>query len=178
MARYGKQPVTIPQGVSVLVEGSNLTVKGPKGEVTKALPRFLDIVVKDGEVLVEKSSNSKQAASNQGTMRSHIANMVKGVSELWSRSMEIVGAGFRAEVKGSQLVMQIGYSHPVVIEVPPTMTAKVEKSIVTVSGADKEEVGHIASLIRGSRPPEPYKGTGIKYTDEVIRRKAGKQAAK
>jgi large subunit ribosomal protein L6 len=178
MARYGKQPVTVPQGVNIQVEGTSLTVKGPKGEVTRALPRFIEIVVKDGEVLIEKTGNSKQAASNQGTMRSHVSNMVKGVSELWSRSMEIVGAGFRAEVKGNQLVMQIGYSHPVIIDIPSTMSAKVEKSIVTVSGADKEEVGHIAALIRGSRPPEPYKGTGIKYTDEVIRRKAGKQAAK
>lgn len=178
MSRFGKLPVTIPQGVTVTLENGVLKVAGKKGTIERNVPDGVNVVMTDGVAQIEVKNDSKILRANQGTVRAHLLNMIKGVTEGWVRTLEIVGAGFRAEVRGQDLVMQIGFSHPVVITAPSTVSFKVEKSIVTVEGANKEEVGHIASLVRGSRPPEPYKGTGIKYTDEIIRRKAGKQAAK
>lgn len=178
MARYGKQPIQIANGVTVKIDDGVVVVTGPKGEVSKKMPRNVEIEINEKEVVIGRAGGGKQSLANQGTVRSHVANMVKGVTDGWSKSLEIVGAGYRAEIRGSDLVMQIGYSHPVVINIPKTMTAKVEKSTIVLSGPNKEEVTHLAALVRGSRPPEPYKGTGIKYSDEIIRRKAGKQASK
>lgn len=178
MSRFGKLPIQVPTGVTINVTGESMSVTGPKGTLTKVLPQGVQVKVDGTTALVEGKNESKAVSANQGTTRAHLINMVKGVTTGWSKQLEIVGAGYRAEVKGQDLVMQIGFSHPVIITAPQGLTFKVEKSFVTVEGSDKDLVGHISSLVRGSRPPEPYKGSGIKYTTEIIRRKAGKQAAK
>lgn len=178
MARFGNQPVTVPAGVEVSIANNTLTVKGPKGTLARALPEGVAVKVEAGTASVARNSEARTHRALQGTTRAHLSNMVTGVTTGWSKTLEIVGAGFRAEVKGKDLVMQIGYSHPVIITAPEGVTFKVEKSFVTVDGTDREVVGQTSALVRASRKPEPYKGTGIKYKDEVIRRKAGKQAAK
>lgn len=178
MSRFGKLPISIPAGATATVSDGVLTVNGPKGSVTRVLPRLVAIKVDGDTAVIEASGESKAARANQGTTRAHLMNMLTGVTTGWRKQLEIVGAGYRAEVKGQDLVMQIGYSHPVIITAPKDVSFKVEKSFVIVEGVDRDQVGHISSLVRGSRPPEPYKGTGIKYSDEIIRRKAGKQAAK
>lgn len=178
MARFGKLPVKVPTGVTVTIDANKVMVKGPKGSIEREFPTIVSVTQNEGQVLVTTTHSSKAALAIQGTVKAHITNMIHGVHEGFTRELEIVGAGYRGEVRGQDLVMQIGYSHPVTITAPQGVTFKVDKSIITVSGSNKEDVGHISSLVRGSRPPEPYKGTGIKYTDEVIRRKAGKQAAK
>ncbi len=178
MARFGNQPVTVPAGVEVSIANNTLTVKGPKGTLARALPEGVAVLTEAGSASVTRASDARTNRALQGTIRAHLANMVTGVKDGWSKTLEIVGAGFRAEVKGKDLVMQIGYSHPVIITAPEGVTFKVEKSFVTVDGTDREVVGQTSALVRASRKPEPYKGTGIKYKDEVIRRKAGKQAAK
>lgn len=176
MSRIGIQPVEIPEKVNVEVDGKKVKVKGPQGNLEKELPREVSVKVEDGEVLVERKNDTKRAKSMHGTARAHIANMVKGVTEGWSKKLELVGTGYRAEVRGNKLVLTIGYSHPVEIEGPEGISFKVEKNVVTVEGPDKDLVGLIASKIRAVRPPEPYKGKGIKYIDEVVRRKPGKAA--
>jgi large subunit ribosomal protein L6 len=178
MSRFGKLAIEIPSGVTVTSTGAKLTVSGPKGELVRDIPRSVEVVVDGASATIKAKSENKESRTNQGTTRAHLINMVKGVTDGWSKQLEIVGAGYRAEVQGQKLVMQIGFSHPVIITAPEGVTFVVDKSTVKVSGTDKEIIGHISSLIRGSRPPEPYKGTGIKYSDEIIRRKAGKQAAK
>lgn len=178
MSKIGKQPIKIESGVTVTVEGRQVKVTGPKGSLEKEMPREVTAEVKEGFVEVTKKGNSKFHRSLHGTYRSLIQNMVKGVSEGYRKQLELIGTGFRAEVSGKTLTLIVGYSHPVRIEAPEGISFKVEKMIVTVEGMDKETVGQIASVIRAVRPPEPYQGKGIKYTDEVVRRKPGKQAAK
>ncbi len=178
MARFGKLPVLVPSGVEVQTTDHSLKVSGPKGTVVRALPRAVDIKIEDGKLVVTVKGAGKQALSDQGTTRSHIINAIAGVTEGWSKTMELVGAGFRAEVRGSDLVLTVGYSHPVIVKAPEGIKFGIEKSLIKVEGADKDLVGLISSRVRGARPPEPYKGKGIKYVDEVIRRKAGKAAAK
>ncbi|MFI5205721.1 MAG: 50S ribosomal protein L6, partial [Candidatus Paceibacterales bacterium] len=165
-------------GVTVEISGRSVKVTGPKGTLSRTLPLRVEAEVKDGEVLVTVKGSSKQMMALHGTLRSLINNDVKGVTEGWSKSLELVGTGFRAEAAGSKLTLTVGYSHTVPIEAPEGISFKVEKNIVTVSGINREVVGQVSANIRGVRPPEPYKGKGIKYTDEVIRRKAGKAAAK
>ncbi|MEK7526306.1 MAG: 50S ribosomal protein L6 [Patescibacteria group bacterium] len=177
MARFGKLPLTIPAGVQVEVNQNLIKVTGPKGSLEKTLPG-VTLEQKDGVLEVKAKSGNKQSISMQGTTRSHLANMVKGVTEGWNKTLEIVGAGYRGEVRGNQLVLNIGYSHPVIVDAPQGIAFKLEKSIVTVEGIDKDMVGQVAANVRAVRKPEPYKGKGIKYTDEIVRRKAGKQAAK
>jgi large subunit ribosomal protein L6 len=180
MARFGKQAVTIPEDVSVITEGSELNVKGTKGEIKKILPKGVSIEIKDNQAFVKttKTRDPKQGEMLKGTFRAHLANMVRGVSEGWTKSLEINGPGYRASVEGNKLVMMIGYSHPVEMEIPEGISVLVEKNVLNLAGYDKEMLGQFAANIRAQRPPEPYKGSGIKYADEVIRRKAGKQAAK
>lgn len=178
MSKIGNQPVLVPEGVTVTIEGSKVAVKGPKGELHVNLPRKVEAKIEDGKVIISRKDNSKSNMSLHGTNRSLINNMVKGVSEGFTKQLELVGTGFRAEVAGSTLTLIVGYSHPVKIEAPEGVTFKVEKLVVTVEGVDKEAVGQVAADIRAVRPPEPYKGKGIKYVDEVIRRKPGKAAAK
>ncbi len=160
------------------VNGRTVKVAGPKGVMEEKLPRGIEVEVKDGLVLVTTKGKSKIDTSNHGTIRALINNDVVGVTKGWSKQLELVGTGFRAEVSGKILSLTVGYSHPVKIEAPEGISFKVEKMIVTVEGVDREVVGQVAADIRGVRPPEPYKGKGVKYVDEVIRRKAGKAAAK
>lgn len=178
MSKIGKQPILIPEGVTVEVNAKKVSVKGPKGELARSLPRKIEAKISDGSVIVTRKDDTKASMSLHGTYRSLISNMVKGVFGGYSRQLELVGTGFRAEASGKTLSLTVGFSHPVKIEAPEGITFKVEKSIITVEGIDKEAVGQVAASIRSVRPPEPYKGKGIKYIDEVVRRKPGKAAAK
>jgi large subunit ribosomal protein L6 len=172
MSKIGKQPVILPEGVKAEISGREVVINGPKGTLKRTIPKGIEISQKDNSLILEVKS--EELNSIYGTTRVLIANMVKGVYEGWSKQLELVGTGYRAEVQGTTLVLTIGFSHPVKIEAPEGISFKVEKTIITVEGADKETVGQIAANIREVRPPEPYKGKGIKYIDEVIRRKAGK----
>ncbi|MCF8008549.1 MAG: 50S ribosomal protein L6 [Halanaerobiales bacterium] len=174
MSRIGKQPVDIPEKVDVNINGSSITVKGPKGEITKEFSPLFDINIEDDAVVVKRPSDSKDDRSQHGLIRSLIEGMVKGVTEGFSKKLELVGVGYNAKVQGSDLVLEVGYSHPVKIEAPEGIKFEVEKNIITVSGYDKQLVGDIAANIRETRKPEPYKGKGVKYIDEHIRRKVGK----
>lgn len=178
MSKIGKSPVTILEGAKVEINGRSVKVLGPKGELTLTLPKEIEAKLNENQVELTRNGNSKQATALHGTYRSLINNMVRGVTLGWQKKLELVGTGFRAEVSGNTLSLTVGFSHPVKIEAPGGITFKVEKSIVTVDGVNREVVGQVAADIRGVRPPEPYKGKGIKYIDEVIRRKPGKAAAK
>jgi large subunit ribosomal protein L6 len=177
MSKIGRQPVLIPQGVTVEVSGHTVKVTGPKGTLEKHFPAEIAVDVADGKVQVSTKGSGKYVMSLFGTTRALINNDVKGVSEGWSKKLELVGTGFKAELAGSTLSLTVGYSHPVKIEAPEGITFKVEKTFVTVEGINREVVGQVSADIRGVRPPEPYKGKGIKYSDEIVRRKAGKAAA-
>jgi large subunit ribosomal protein L6 len=178
MSRFGKLPVTIPEGVQLTFEKRILKAVGPKGELNVTVPREVEIKIEDGAANVATTNQSRLARALQGTFRSHTANMIKGVTELWSKSLDISGPGYKAELQGTDLVLTVGYSHPVKFKAEEGVTFKVEKSTITVEGGDKQKVGQISSLIRGARPVNPYTGSGIKYSDEIVKRKAGKQTAK
>lgn len=179
MSRIGKQPIPVPAGTTVAVDGPLVTVQGPKGKLTYVLHPHVNVSVVDGiaSVGVSNPADHKQAAL-WGLFRSLIANMVKGVTDGYTKQLEISGIGFKAAVAGSTLTLNVGYSHPVHCPVPTGVTVSVEKNIITVVGTDKQQVGQVAAEIRGVMPAEPYKGKGIAYVGEVIRRKAGKQATK
>ncbi len=177
MSKIGKQPIAIPTGVTVEVDKHTVKVAGPKGTLEKHFPPEIDVEVKEGNVLVSAKGKGKFATSLHGTTRALINNDVKGVSEGWSKKLELVGTGFKAESVGKDLSLTVGYNHPVKITAPEGITFVIEKTYVTVEGINREVVGQVAAEIRRVRPPEPYKGKGIKYVDEVIRRKAGKAAA-
>ena len=177
MSKIGKQPVIIPAGVTVEGTGHTVTVTGPKGMMKRRFAPEIGVEVVDGNVIVSAKGSGKYVMALFGTTRALINNDVTGVSTGWSKKLELVGTGFRAEVAGPELTLTVGYSHPVKIKAPEGITFKVEKLSVTVEGFDRELVGQVSSDIRSVRPPEPYKGKGIKYSDEIIRRKAGKAAA-
>ncbi len=202
MSKIGKIPIDIPSGVSVAMEGRTVQISGHRGMLQLNLPNeisletredriYLSLFAKSPDIIGDESGgrryperklvrdsskkkNNPSAKALYGTYRSLIANCVKGVSEGWGKKLEMVGTGYRAELQGKNISLNIGYSHPVVIEAPEGIEFKVEKSIITVEGRDKQLVGQMAANIRSVRPPEPYKGKGIKYIDEYIRRKAGK----
>jgi len=175
MSRIGKMPVPIPSGVSVQVADAMVHVKGPKGELRTPVLLGTTIAIEGGEVRV--SAERVRRNPMYGTMRTLVANMVTGVTTGFSKVLEIVGTGYRAQMDGKNLVLQVGYSHPIKVEPPDGITLKVESPTrVVVSGADKALVGQVAADLRAHRPPEPYKGKGIKYEGEYIRRKAGKAA--
>jgi large subunit ribosomal protein L6 len=175
MSRVGKRPIAIPAGVTVAVEESRVRVKGPKGELTVAILDGTRVTVAGGEARVAADRLRRNPAF--GTMRAQISNMVTGVTTGFSKTLEIVGTGYRAAMEGGKLTLQVGYSHPVIFQLPPSITIKLESPTrIVVSGADKALVGQVAADIRAVRPPEPYKGKGIKYEGEYIRRKAGKAA--
>ncbi len=176
MSKIGKAPVKIPQGVTVEISEGEVRVTGPKGALVRRIHPTTDVKVENGQIIVTSTAKDKIGHSIYGTTRALIANMVNGVSVGWTKELELVGTGFKAEVVGRDLVLTVGYSHPVKIEAPELVSFKVEKTIISVSGPDREVVGQIAADIRKVRPPEPYKGKGIKYRDEVIRRKPGKAA--
>jgi large subunit ribosomal protein L6 len=168
----------VPTSVTVDLADGSVRVKGPKGELARQLPREISIVRDDGELRVERSSDEPTHRSLHGLTRSLIANMVTGVTDGFTRRLEVNGVGYRAAVSSGSLVLQVGYSHPVLVPAPAGISFTVAANAITVSGADKELVGETAAQIRRVRPPEPYKGKGIKYAEEVIRRKAGKAGAK
>ncbi len=178
MSKIGRLPITVPTGTTVEVSGSTVKMTGPKGTLSRVLPRGIEVVQEGSELKVTVKGKSKTIMTLYGTTRALINNDITGVSTGWAKKLELVGTGFRAEVAGKTLTLIVGYSHPVKIEAPEGITFKIEKMVVTVEGINREVVGQVAADIRGVRPPEPYKGKGIKYIDEVIRRKAGKAAAK
>lgn len=175
MSRIGKMPVKVPAGVKVGLDGSTLTVKGPKGELTRSFHPAIQIVVENSQIVVSRPEDSLYDALH-GLTRALIQNMVVGVTEGFKRNLEIEGVGYRAELQGKNLLLSLGYSHPVPVAPPAGITFGVDKSqrLLTVEGVDKELVGEVAAKIRAIRPPEPYKGKGIHYAGEKIRRKAGK----
>lgn len=183
MSRIGKQPIPIPKGVEVQVEGNTVRVKGPKGELTHQLPNVIQLERVDGTLLVKRTSDERFARAQHGLQRTLIANMVKGVSEGFEKTLELVGVGYRAQMEGKTLVLQVGYSHPVRVEPLPGITLAVEQdpqtraTLIKVRGIDKQLVGQQAANIRAVRPPDPYKGKGLRYQGEVVRLKPGKQQA-
>jgi large subunit ribosomal protein L6 len=179
MSRIGKKPVTVPNGVTVSVDGSTVKVKGPKGELSRTFEPSMKVRVENNEVLVERPNDDKRERALHGLTRALIANMVQGVTEGFKKTLEIVGVGYRAEKKGKNLVVSVGYSHPVNYPEPSgiTLTTPAPTTIV-IEGIDKQKVGQVAAELREFRPPEPYKGKGIRYQGEQVRRKAGKTAGK
>jgi large subunit ribosomal protein L6 len=176
MSRIGKSPVTIPQGVTVEVAGQTVTCKGKLGTLTLPLSSEVDASIEDGKVVVTPRSETKRARMHWGTMRATINNMVNGVSKGFSKNLEIEGVGYRAAVQGKNLVLQLGYSHDVTFPIPSEIKIVCEKpTAISISGADRRQVGQIAAVLRSYRKPEPYKGKGIKYAGEHIRRKEGKK---
>ncbi|HAT4307972.1 TPA: 50S ribosomal protein L6 [Clostridium perfringens] len=176
MSRVGKMPIAIPAGVTVTVTPENVvTVKGPKGELVKAMHKDINIAVEDAQVVVTRPSDVKEHRALHGLTRALLNNMVVGVSQGFSKTLELNGVGYRAQLQGNKLVMNLGYSHPVEVEPVDGVDFKLDGTTkVIVEGIDKEKVGAVAANIRSWRKPEPYKGKGIKYSDEVIRRKEGK----
>ena len=177
MSRVGKKPIIIPEGVDVSVEANNVTVKGPKGTLSRQINEVVTIEQKDGEILIsvanEKDTNER---AQWGTARAVIANLVKGVTEGFSKQLEVNGVGYKVNLSGRTIVLYVGYSHDVNFELPEGIDAAVEGNVITITGSNKDLVEEVAANIRSVRKPEPYKGKGIKYIDEVIRRKAGKAA--
>ena len=179
MSRIGRQPVVIPEGVTVTIEENNkVTVKGPKGTLERVLVPEMEIKREDGHVLVSRPNDLKRNKSLHGLTRTLINNMVTGVSAGFVKELEVNGVGYRAAKQGKKLVLNLGYSHPVEMTDPEGIETTVEGNKITVKGIDKEKVGQFAAEIRDKRRPEPYKGKGIKYADEVIRRKVGKTGKK
>lgn len=179
MSRIGKRPITVPNKVTVTIDGSHVAVKGPKGELARVLPASVSVEQEGETILVNRRDESRTARQMHGLSRTLVANMVEGVSQGFQRRLEIQGVGYRAQVQGRNLTLNVGYSHPVNIEPPEGVQIAVENNTnVIVSGYNKEEVGNTAAKIRAVRPPEPYKGKGIRYAGEAVRRKAGKTGKK
>ncbi|MCX6260457.1 MAG: 50S ribosomal protein L6 [Bacteroidia bacterium] len=183
MSRIGKLPVSLPKGVTVNVSDSNLiSVKGPLGELKQSISKDLKVEVVDNTIVLSRPSESKNHKSLHGLSRALIANMVVGVSQGFKKELELVGVGYRAEAKGQQLEMSLGYSHEIILQVPDevkveTKTERRSNPVITLTCIDKQLIGHVAAKIRSLRPPEPYKGKGIKFVGEQLRRKAGKSAS-
>ncbi|MFT3896767.1 MAG: 50S ribosomal protein L6 [Thermomonas sp.] len=175
MSRVAKKPIALPKGVEFNIQSDNVSVKGPKGTLSIAKPNGIEVKVEDGNV--QLSANDDGMVPLSGTLRAILANMVKGVSEGFERKLELVGVGYRAAMQGKDLNLSLGFSHPVLFKAPDGITiATPTQTEIVVSGADKQRVGEVAAKIRGFRPPEPYKGKGVKYSDETIIRKEAKKA--
>jgi len=177
MSRIGKKPITIPAGVEVAVDGTRVSVKGPKGVLTRDFGQGVNIAKEGAELTVSPANQSKASRALWGTVRMHLANMVQGVVSGFEKQLQIEGIGYRAAVEGKKLILNMGFTHPVAMDPEAGIAFKVEKNIITVSGYDKELVSKIAAQIRRVRPPEPYKGKGIRYVGEKVRKKVGKKAA-
>jgi large subunit ribosomal protein L6 len=179
MSRLAKKPIIVPENVSIAIEGSTVTVKGPLGELTRAFPSFVVIArgEAENEYMVTLKSSNKETKAMAGTAVAHLRNMVKGVQEAYTKKLILEGVGFKSDVKGEKLVLALGFSHPVEVEIPKTLKVTAEKNVITVSGINKDEVGQFAAEVRSLKKPEPYKGKGFRYFDEVIRRKQGKKSA-
>lgn len=179
MSRIGRKPVPVPAGVTVTIEGNTVGVKGPRGELKRTFRPEVGIRLQDGQLVVERAADTKAHRALHGLTRALLANMVTGVTQGYRKSLEIVGVGYRAEKKGKVLVLNVGFSHPVEFPEPEGITITTPNpTTVVVEGIDKEKVGQVAAELRSVRPPEPYKGKGIRYVGEVVRRKAGKTGAK
>ena len=177
MSRIGRWPIPIPKNAEIKLQDGIITIKGPKGQLQRKVHPKVQVNIDNSEIVIAVSDNTKESKPLHGLFRVLIGNMVKGVTEGFERSLEIVGVGYRAEMQGRNAIFNLGYSHPINYELPEGIEAKIDKNRVTVSGIDKELVGMTAAKIRSFRKPEPYKGKGIKYVDEVIRKKAGKAGA-
>jgi len=175
MSRIGRLPITVPQGVDVTLDGERITVKGPRGELSRELVPEMHVVQEDGALRVERPNDEKRSRALHGLTRTLVANMVIGVTDGYRKGLEITGVGYRAQLVGRKLQLNLGYSHPVEIDPPAGIAFEIENPTrLVVTGIDKELVGHVAARIRATRKPEPYKGKGVRYAGEVIRRKAGK----
>jgi len=178
MSRIGKEPIAIPEKVEVKIQGANVSVKGPNGQMAMDLNKLVKVEVKDKVITVNPIDESKEARSQWGTARTLVSNMVTGVTKGFTKSLEFNGVGYKAAVNGTTLTLNLGYSHPIDYKLPAGISAKVTKNVIDLTGFDKELVGFVAAKVRSFRPPEPYKGKGLKYTTETIIRKAGKAGAK
>lgn len=177
MSRIGKKPVIILPGVEAKVNGNDIEIKGPKGVLSIKVAPEMNVELKDKEIIITPKVEDLKSKALWGLMRSLVNNMVDGVVKGFEKKLEINGVGFKASVEGKKLVLNVGYSHPIYIEAPEGIEFKVEKNVIAISGINKELVGQIAATIRRVKPPEPYKGKGIKYIDEIIKKKLGKKAA-
>ncbi|KAF1074614.1 50S ribosomal protein L6 [Halodesulfovibrio sp. MK-HDV] len=178
MSRIGKQPVAIPSGIEVKIAGEVINVKGPKGSISTPVEATLNYEIADGNVVITRKDESRVARAQHGLRRTLVANCIEGVSKGFSKTLEVNGVGYKVAVKGKNVELAVGFSHPVVMPLPEGIEAKAEGNKLTVNGIDKQLVGEFAATVRRVRPPEPYKGKGIKYDNEQIRRKAGKSAGK
>lgn len=178
MSRIGKKPIQIPSGVEVKVGADNVTVKGPLGTISTPVHPMVSYSVAEGVVEVSRTGESRKERAQHGLHRSLLANCVEGVSKGFTKTLEVVGVGYKVSVQGRNVVLNVGFSHPVNFPLPEGLDAKVEGSKLSITGVDKQLVGEVAATMRRVRPPEPYKGKGIKYVDEQIRRKAGKSGKK
>ena len=178
MSRIGKKPIAIPKGVTIKADASGVDVKGPKGQMKQALPPGVTAMVEDGNIVTKKDSEDPQLDKFHGLARSLVNNAVLGVTEGWKRELDIVGVGYRAELKGKQVHFALGYSHPVVFDIPAGIDVTVEKQThLTVTGVDRQLVGQVAANMRRLRKPDPYQQKGVRYTGEVLKKKAGKTGA-
>ena len=178
MSRLGKKPIAIPKGVTVKVDGNTVDVKGPKGQLRQPLPPGIVAAVEDGSLVTRKASDERQFDKFHGLARSLVNNAVVGVTEGFKRELDIVGVGYRAEMKGKQVILALGYSHPVVFDIPTGIDIAIEKQThLTVTGVDRQLVGQVAANLRRLRKPDPYQQKGVRYTGEVLKKKAGKTGA-
>jgi len=177
MSRIGKQPVVVPQGVKVQVEGATVRAEGPKGKLAQTVPAGLTAKLADGRVVIERAGDDRKVRALHGLTRALVANMVRGVKDGFERRLEIVGIGYRAQMQGKAIQLALGFSHPVIFPLPEGITAEIDKqTAITLRGADKALLGETAAKLRALRKPDPYKGKGIRYSDEYVRRKVGKKA--
>ena len=177
MSRIGKKPIPVPQGVKVHVDGNTVRVEGPKGQLSQRVPDSVSVKIESDVVTVDRSSDHRTVRALHGLTRSLLANMVHGVKDGFERKLEIVGIGYRAQLTGKNLQLALGYSHPVIFPLPDGVQAEIERQVsITLKGADKAQLGQVAAKLRALRKPDPYKGKGIKYAEEQIRRKVGKKA--
>lgn len=178
MSRIGKLPVPIPGGVEIKIEEDRIAVKGPKGSLSTPKSELLDYEIKDGHLVITRKTDTRESRAQHGLRRTLVANCVEGVTKGFSKALEVIGVGYRVGVKGNMVELAVGFSHPVLVDLPDGIKASVEGQVLTLTGIDKELVGETAAKIRRIRKPEPYKGKGIKYVTEVIRRKVGKSGGK
>ena len=177
MSRIGKLPIQVPLSVKVKLDGRNVHVEGPKGKLDMSIEPSMSVEIGDGQVVVKRKDETRHSRGIHGLTRKLLANMIHGVNQGFSQVLEINGVGYRAEVKGDLIQLLLGYSHPIIFQLPAGVSAKVDKqTVITLEGADRQVLGETAAMLRDLRPPEPYKGKGVKYAEETIRRKAGKAA--
>lgn len=177
MSRLGKKPILIPDNVEVKKEDSLIKIKGPLGELVRNFKNDIEIFVGEGKIVLNPKKETKETKMMWGTYVSHIKNMIEGVTKGFEKKLVIEGIGYKAQIQGDNLILSLGFSHPVKLEVPKDLKVSTESNVVTISGIDKEDVGNFSAKIRALKKPEPYKGKGIRYSDEIIRRKAGKKQA-